>query len=81
MNWLRKIGVALLALMGGFGLVYVSVGTPMAANTWQRLVNPGELSVVHASLERNCGFCHTAVMGVDATKCILCHTNVLVLNC
>ena len=75
MGWLRMGGVTLLVVLAGFGLVSLSVGTPMAPNTWQRLVNPGELSVVHASLEQNCGSCHTAVMGVEATKCILCHAN------
>ena len=75
MDKLRIVALTLLTILGGLGLVYTSVGTPMAANTWQRLVNPGELSVVHASLEQNCSSCHTAVMGVDATKCILCHAN------
>ncbi|MDT7040748.1 cytochrome c3 family protein [Candidatus Nitronereus thalassa] len=75
MGKLGIVAITLLTIVGGLGLVYTSVGTPMAANTWQQLVNPGELSVVHASLEQNCAACHTAVMGVDATKCILCHAN------
>jgi len=70
--------LAILALTGltilvGLGLVSISVRTPIAVNTWQHLANPGELSVVHASLEQNCAACHTAVLGVDAMKCILCH--------
>lgn len=75
MDKLRIIALTLLTILGVLGLVYISTGTPMVANTWQRLVNPGELSVVHASLEQNCAACHTAVMGVDAMKCILCHAN------
>ncbi len=75
MGKLRIAALTLLTILGGLGLVYISMGTPIAANTWQRLVNPGEFSVVHASLEKNCAACHTAIMGVDATKCILCHAN------
>lgn len=75
MDKLRIIALTLLTILGGLGIVYTSVGTPLTANTWQRLVNPGELSVVHASLEQNCASCHTPVMGVDTTKCILCHAN------
>lgn len=70
---LRVFGVIIIVSLVFVGLFYARMGTPMAANTWQRLVNPGELSIVHASLEQNCAACHTAIMGVDSTKCILCH--------
>ena len=42
---------------------------------WQHMVSPGELSQAHASLENNCASCHTAVKGVDANKCIVCHAD------
>ena len=42
---------------------------------WQHMVSPGELSQAHASLENNCASCHTAIKGVDANKCIICHAD------
>ncbi len=42
---------------------------------WQGLTSPGQLSSVHASLQKNCAACHTAVIGVEAKKCILCHVS------
>lgn len=42
---------------------------------WQALASPGRLSSSHAFLELNCTACHTAVSGVEATKCIACHAN------
>ena len=42
---------------------------------WQQQVSPGALSAAHASLQNNCGGCHTPVRGVDDTKCIGCHVN------
>ena len=43
--------------------------------TWQALASPGELSAAHAFLSESCNSCHTAVKGVDASKCIACHAN------
>jgi hypothetical protein len=42
---------------------------------WQHMASPGELSQAHAALENNCASCHTAVKGVDANKCIICHAD------
>ena len=47
----------------------------MSLAFWQHMVSPGELSQAHASLENNCASCHTAVKGVDANKCIVCHAD------
>lgn len=41
----------------------------------QRAVRPGALSQPHAFLENNCAACHTAVKGVEATHCIVCHAD------
>ncbi len=41
----------------------------------QRLVSPGQLSLAHAHLENSCAACHTSVMGVETSKCIVCHAN------
>lgn len=49
--------------------------TMLAQAFWQHAISPGELSQAHASLENNCASCHTAVKGVDATKCIVCHAD------
>ncbi len=42
---------------------------------WQHMVSPGDLSHAHASLENNCGACHTPVKGVETSKCIVCHAD------
>lgn len=47
----------------------------LAPAFWQHMASPGDLSQAHASLENNCATCHTAVKGVDATKCIACHAD------
>ncbi len=43
--------------------------------TWQRMTEPGALSAAHAHLENNCDSCHTSVIGVETSKCIVCHAN------
>ena len=42
---------------------------------WQRTASPGKLSRSHAFLEHNCAACHTAVKGLEASNCIVCHAN------
>ena len=42
---------------------------------WQRQVSPGRLSMSHATLETNCGACHTPIKSAEASKCIACHAN------
>ena len=44
-------------------------------HVWQRLSEPGALSVAHAHLENDCAACHTPVRGVEPAKCIACHAN------
>lgn len=44
------------------------------AATWQHLANPGSLSAAHSFLEQNCSACHTPVKGVEASKCVACHS-------
>ena len=53
----------------------------LAPSFWQHSVLPGALSQPHAFLENNCAACHTAVKGVEAKNCIVCHAdNVAVLK-
>lgn len=44
-------------------------------NAWQRMTLPGELSMAHAFLEKDCSECHTSVTGVKDSTCISCHAN------
>ena len=53
----------------------------LAPTFWQHAVLPGALSKPHAFLENNCAACHTAVKGVEAKNCIVCHAdNIAVLK-
>jgi hypothetical protein len=72
-KWLAVLGsVGVLALLLVTLLRSTSLGE---AVTWQRQVSPGHLSAAHGFLENNCAACHTAVTGVDTTKCIACHAS------
>lgn len=46
---------------------------------WQRMASPGPLSRAHAFLEHDCAACHTAVVGAERSKCVVCHANAEVL--
>jgi len=68
-----------VALFGGF---YFLRGHPggarpgvLSTTAWQRMAVPGALSGAHAFLEHNCAACHTAVKGVEASNCIVCHAS------
>lgn len=50
------------------------------AATWERQVNPGELSAAHAFLADNCAACHTPGQGATADKCAVCHADSQVLK-
>ncbi len=45
------------------------------SSTWQKMTEPGSLSVAHRQLENNCAACHTPVQGVKTSNCIVCHAN------
>lgn len=47
----------------------------LSAVEWQRMANPGQLSEAHAFLDHDCKACHTAVKGVEAPNCVVCHAN------
>lgn len=42
---------------------------------WQSAVSPGDLSKAHAFLDNDCATCHKANMGIDSSKCIVCHAD------
>lgn len=73
---------AVAIIMTLFGMYYVlgshSGGEPsglLSETAWERMARPGDLSRPHAFLEHDCAACHTAVKGVEASKCIACHAN------
>ncbi len=41
---------------------------------WRGLVNPGALSESHQFLAAQCEACHTPHVGVEAKRCLTCHT-------
>ena len=45
------------------------------ARTWQKMVEPGSLSLAHAEFADRCSACHTPLRGVEASACIVCHAN------
>jgi hypothetical protein len=78
----RALFIALALFVALFGVFYFvgghSGGEPsgvLSTTAWQRMALPGELSQAHAFLEHNCAACHTAVEGVKASNCIVCHAN------
>lgn len=40
-----------------------------------RMASPGALSAGHAFLEHQCSACHTPVVGVETSACVVCHAN------
>ena len=69
----------LVALFGAFYFLGSHAGGVrsgvLSKAAWQRMARPGELSKSHSFLEHNCGACHTAGKGVEASNCIACHAN------
>jgi hypothetical protein len=47
----------------------------LSTTAWQRMASPGALSQAHTFLEHNCAACHTAVEGVKASSCVVCHAD------
>ena len=82
MRMWRALFIALALFVALFGAYYV-LGSHaggersgvLNTTAWQRMASPGALSQVHAFLEHNCAACHTAVKGVEAANCIVCHAN------
>jgi hypothetical protein len=69
-----KFVLSMALLIAGVAAATLSVlHFPRAQVAIQRAVRPGELSQPHAFLENNCTACHTAVKGVEAKNCIVCH--------
>jgi hypothetical protein len=66
--------VALLTAGGAAATLSLLYYSPVQIAA-QRAVRPGELSQAHAFLENNCAACHTAVKGVEAKNCIVCHAD------
>lgn len=64
-----------LLLAGGAAATLSLLHFPRAQVVAQRAVRPGALSQPHAFLENNCAACHTAVKGIEAQNCIVCHAD------
>ena len=64
-----------LLVAGGAAATLSLLHFPRAQVAAQRAVKPGALSQPHAFLENNCAACHTAVKGVEAQNCIVCHAD------
>lgn len=82
MKWLSSFAAAILVLAVATWM-FAPAGAPryehgppvLRPSFWQQMANPGPLSDGHAFLETRCAECHTAVIGADPIKCILCHAN------
>lgn len=73
---MTKLVLSMALLIAGAAAATLSVlHYPRAQVDVQRAVRPGELSRPHAFLENNCAACHTAVKGVEAKNCIVCHAD------
>ncbi len=71
----RLVLAMALFVVGGAAATLSVLHFPQARAAVQRAVRPGELSQPHAFLEANCAACHTAVKGVEAKNCIVCHAD------
>ena len=75
------LGLLAIALLGAAFVLFSprhrdkTVRAVLSPVFWQQMVNPGDLSQAHASLENNCNACHTPIAGVEASKCIVCHAH------
>ena len=73
---MTKLVLSMALLIAGVAAATLSVlHFPRAQVAAQWAVRPGELSQPHAFLENNCAACHTAVKGVEAQNCIVCHAD------
>lgn len=82
MRMWRALFIALALFVALFGAFYFlgnhSSGERtgvLSKTAWQRMASPGALSQAHRFLEHDCAACHTAVEGVKASNCIVCHAN------
>jgi len=82
MRMWRALFIALALFVALFGAYYFlgshSGGERsgvLSTTAWQRMASPGALSQAHTFLEHNCAACHTAVKGLQAANCIVCHAN------
>lgn len=71
----KLVLIVSLLIAGGAAATLSLLYYPPAQIAAQRAVRPGELSQPHAFLENNCAACHTAVKGVEAKNCIVCHAD------
>lgn len=72
MRWFLAV---LLLTIAGFGLQLFSLYDTTSLPMWQELASPGVLSPAHAFLQGNCRACHSALKGVEAVNCVVCHAN------
>jgi hypothetical protein len=77
--YMKARWIGMIAALAMLGLAVSILALPSSARlkptaAW-RLASPGGLSTAHAFLENDCAACHTAVEGVEAANCIVCHAN------
>ncbi|MBL9188352.1 MAG: hypothetical protein JNK23_12780 [Opitutaceae bacterium] len=71
---MTKFVLSMALIIAGIAAATLSVlHFPRAQVRVQRAVRPGDLSQPHAFLENNCAACHSALKGVEAKSCIVCH--------
>lgn len=68
---------ALVLLVLGLGLIFLTPAQGRAESWFEHLVMPGELAEAHAKLQTNCQNCHKSFsQGSQPELCLACHKNV-----
>ncbi len=78
----KLVGLAIILVIGFLLILMVSprrvvqvAQEPLAVSTWQGMASPGELSMAHGFLDKDCAACHTPVSGIESVSCVTCHAN------
>lgn len=71
----RIVSIGIIGVLSILGVWVYYERKAQVETLWKKSVLPGELSMKHASLEKNCGVCHEPIYGVTAVNCIQCHAS------
>lgn len=76
-SWLITFVAVLFAgvVLLGIGVFVRESKSGSTGMSWRSAVSPGDLSKAHAFLDKDCAACHTANLGIDSSKCIVCHAD------